>query len=700
MSEVWFEESRYHAIQKFGKFLSSRLLTQMLGREDDPFRVYSERKVEVSHFVWSPYMDLLSALPVDEENPSISVLRLINDKHTNSPLLFSEKLPFPGTTTAWVPDKRSLAVGDTMGNVFVYDAERQRTIELQKVHKGPISCLDWLTLKSISDDFSVSTLSGCHKLPAIYSIPPSFHQASTEWIPGQTESGPPSEEGSLVNCDSLANSDRVTILSVLGESGRLSLYYGGSIPICEISVPDLTGVGGGDVFVDVSISPDLSSIAVLSTRGGETTLHLLNSSILRWRLQSLIPLCRVESRIHWLLRQLNAGILEVTRAVSAQVTELNAIVAEPLEHHLGKTQKSVFQLLDYLSTVLTSRLGVLVAHLQLAIGELAEMAAWKTRFGSLIGNVDALRDATNSIHRHLEGHTRNVLDMCVIFRVFFSNKIPQNEAPPDLPPSEESVAFTSGQSPIIRCCFDDVLEACRDCEAQYVAILSGQRRAVGTAIEVGKIFSFQAKAVCMRRMQSADTLALVWVEEAALVLTKMGDGGVRRFEFQAPENSIWAFPNFYKDEKICALLKRVVDGAHDGAQESISVCLLDTLHHTSTAGPVVIRAEEYGYAAYWEAQQLPAWCMGATAVCVSAPRGLCSVYADGKLLTLDLEPDEGSDEEGSEASGETPKQGDEKQPNRRRLRRHDSLIEHSETRESPETLFDSGCTRPLRELGN
>jgi len=67
-------------------------------------------------------MDLIAMFPNDTSNPSVVVWRLINDKQTNSPLLFSEKLPFMGTALSWVPDRRSLTVGDDAGNVFVYDA--------------------------------------------------------------------------------------------------------------------------------------------------------------------------------------------------------------------------------------------------------------------------------------------------------------------------------------------------------------------------------------------------------------------------------------------------------------------------------------------------------------------------------------------------------------------------------------------------
>ena len=538
----------------------------MLNDEEAPFRVYSERQLSVSHFSWNPYMDLMSVLPLDTSSPSFAVYRLINDKHSNSPLLFSEKLPFPGTTTCWVPDKRGVSVGDSVGNVFVFDAEHQRTIELHKVHDCAISKLFWTSVS-----LPVYCIpSGYPSLPSIFAMPLSLDEPAD----------------SPVVCESLATSNLVTFLSVLSVSGKLSIYYGGSIPVCEISVSDLFGISSD--FFDVSLSSDLRKIQLLSTNDGNTYLYTITSSILSLRLSCIISVCRLEARIHWLLKTLSLQLETISR-----------------------TPLTGTALADYLTVVYSTRIRVIVTHLLLLCSELREMA--ENAEYSVLG-----------------------LEICQV-------KL--------LTVAVEQLLLLDSNS--------DSTSAIKDCESIYVSILSVQRKAIGS-----RMLTFKKQILCKtKNIEMMDNM-FTWIEEGNLHVYMNSN----LTEFKPPENSVWYSAKFYRTDRICLLL------VHSSG--SCSLCLLSV---SSFMQDSVVVSANYGFSAFLTVQQLPNWCANGT-LCVSRERGLCSIYSEGQLLTLDLEQDGDDDYEDEDEDDEE----EERQPDTGPQRK-----ERVSTLESPEQIYIS-----------
>jgi WD40 repeat protein len=653
---------------------------EMMDEPDDVFRVYSDRQMESSSFVWSPYMDLLAVLPSDSTNPSISIWRLINDKQTGSPLLFTEKIPYTGSTVGWVPDKRSLAVGDTGGNVFVYDAERQRTIELQKVHSTAVTCIDWLDAGEWANEFRLKSLSNIHKLPGIQSVPSCLGEHQLD--------------SNVDNCpvllnESLSVTNRLTILSVLGQDGNVQIYSGGSIPIGEISIPKLFAHSDSGNFFHIGLSEDMSSLVALSQKDNQLNVFSVNSKLLRFRAKEIGEISYYESMMHWLLIQMNACIDSIGRVVSPIFEEfdsslgdvvadmdqdfLNAIrgngsppafIKEILgsqQSKISKLTRSMFQALDFHSTHLITRTQVIHDHIALITAELHDVSCCSPRYGLLgLDSTSTQKMLSNLVDgqkylRALIVHSQRISRILrVIFWWLESIMEDKSETSKLQIPSRDSIdeclaILTEEPNLLARsksrlCDFEDLLGSYRVVEQEYVSILSRQRRHIGSKLKPEKIVSFPVGSRDIRARFKPDSLSqveLTWVDVPnRLVVATMEN---RQTHFVAPEGALWKFPRFYRQDRICVLLM------HEG--QTASICLLKYDSFLAQSGTVEIYSDDYGYPSYWIAQQVPDWYLSATMLEVSGPRGLCSIYTPengGRIITLDLEGGDDEDEDDGE----------------------------------------------------
>ena len=692
--------------------------------QEDPFRVYSDRQIEAAHFSWSPYMDLIAVLPSDPANLAISVWRLINDKQTGSPLLFTEKIPFTGTVLGWVPDKRSLAVGDVMGNVFVYDAERQRTIELQKVHTCPVSWIDWQDLGPLGDDFDIQCISGSHKLPTIVATPTSIAQLFGDSLAGTSGGQAETQVGecAVLTSESLASSNRFTVLSVLGSNGKVQMYSGGSIPIGEFSVASLFGVSEAHgSFLTLSMSPDMATVAVVSTTSTGVNLHLLSSSILKFKRTEIALVTRIQSCMHWLLKQLNLSLTTISRVVAHPLEDFDAALGDilsgeleddflrcllgesgvecpaftkdcivrqfPSVAKLTKLSKSTTQGLDFLTSVLLTRVNVIVDHLTLAGCELADMGEWKAKYACLgltADNTRAVLEQASRIKAQLNTVIGRAQTVSIVLRVVFSwmealveqtSTADQadglNTAAKSPPPSPEMTTYVVNllrQDPNVlhdlksMVTFDAIMAECNSFEIAYVQLLSQQRRTIGGRFSPIRQLSFPtSKTTDLTQLRWTDNvLDLLWVDQSdglgRLVYCQIdpSSGFTRRLHFVPPELTRWSLPRFYRDDRLCVMLMH--------GSESASICLLRvgqflaSAAESANAGVIDVLPVDYGYSTFLIAQQLPEWYLSASRLEVSVPRGLCSIYSqdNGRMMTLDLEggDDEDGDGKSSDAGSE------------------------------------------------
>jgi len=663
--------------------------------EEDQFRIYSDRTIDASIFAWSPYMDLLAVLPCDPSNMSVSVYRLINDKQSGSALLFSEKIPFTASCVSWVPDKRSLAIGDVAGNVFVYDAERQRSVELQRVHECRIASMSWVA-QGLSASFDFSNFSGASKLPNIYATPITVAQLVGEVGSGSTSDANVDESERLVN-DSLAKSDKATFLTVMGENGRIQIYYGGSIPVAEFSVPGLFGSINTTNFTIVSMSENFKTVAALA-QGSE--VYLINTGLLYFKKKEIARVCKLESDLHWLLKQLSVSVGAINRAVQSSLEEFDNQIGQYVVGDLEdlkagknfssslsaakvtKLGRSTLLSLDFMTSTLLTRVGVILDHITLVCCELSDSSESQWKY-SVLGLIPSLCDDILAQARKMvvlfEKKLNSVQKCSISVRAlqFWLESALDVPAAQRLVPSlseKDKTAETEWNSKLEDLSdFSDLLKESKSLETYYVQLLSHQRRSIASRIAPLRVIAFpQEEVTCMRWAEcSEDQLEMCWTKRDLLVYVSVNtlSGEIqKRLEFSAPTDSVWRSPQFYKSDKICVLLIHA---------NSTSICLLTFTNFFSSSFSQ-LSPSEYGFPSSFVAQQLPHVYAQSSVLEVSSERGLASAYtAEGRMITLDLEKcdDENNVEEEEEESSISVEPA--KTRRKKDLKRIDSILDES-----------------------
>jgi hypothetical protein len=675
--------------------------------DDDHFRVYSERTLDASVFCWNPYMDLLGVLPSEKGNHSVSVYRLIDDKQTGSPLLFNEKVPFRPTSIGWVPDKRGLTVGDTHGNVFVFDAERQRTIELQKVHDCAIQSVYWVDLGAQTRSLIPSSSTG--KLPAIHVTPASIQILLGEaGGVGQSESNV--DDSAVLSNESLASFERQTILSVLGESGRVQLYFGGSIPIGECAVDTLFEDVSDVKFISGSLSTDATRFAVLGSRQSQVCLFLIDTSLLRLRKEEISSIAKIESDIDWLLRQFNQSVTAIDRAVSAAFDDLRSSLGNVIDdiddetldcmasgtvgpgflqdymvrefsaaNKLGKLSRSTLTAYDFLLSTLLSRVSVIVDHLTLRAAELSEIES-----GGYSGILGLSRQNTAGLLSRISENLRPLMRAVVektrtnslllkhLF-AFLESLVDQSKGTPPICPQVIIELIRSNRSVVKEAPkLAPLLEEGKQVELLYVSLLSNQRRTISSKIVKNEKIEFSKETgfeeLPKMRWTSNKVVELVWTDENGKLLIVADSSQKTKIQFRAPEGSSWLLPRFYQESEICAVL------SHENTASVSIINYSDWVGRAEEIGP-----DTYGFSQFFIAQQIPTKGRAVVGMEVSGPRGLCSILCEGgRMITLDLEnADDDEEEEEEEESSPSPEQA---KRGRKVLKKLDSLIDGGENR--------------------
>jgi hypothetical protein len=682
----------------------------LMDRTDDHFRVYSERTLDAGTFMWNPFMDLLGVLPSDTGNHSVSVFRLIDDKQSGSPLLFNEKVPFRPTAIGWVPDKRGLTVGDASGNVFVFDAERQRTIELQKVHDCAVLWIHWVSLGTRSPQLIESALHT--KLPRIFATPGSIQHLFWENT-ALVQSDNHIDDSPEIFNESLSCSSIQTILSVLGSQGNVQLYYGGSIPVGEFALRSLFDISNHVEFLSGSMSDDSTTFAVLGESKLDTQqacLFLINTGVLKLRQEELFTAARAQSDIDWLLRSLNQSVSIIDRAVSSSFDEMSTSLGaldelddDIIDHmvdgrigprfiqdfmnreftapnKLAKLARTCLSAYDYLLSCLLSRVGVIIDHLIARATVLIELEhpGQCGSFGLTPENVSGLMDRILNnlvpcVKSLIKKTQENSLAMKHIFA--YLEALVDSSKPSSCIPASVAGILRKDRRLVVRPpVISSLLDEGKQVELLYVQMLSNQRRTISSRIVPKKaLFWSRQRGRGSPQLRLEGVLAeTVWEEDEGrlLVLTQTNirsGESESRFQLKAPEGSVWLLPRFYQEGQICAIL------VHAGAASICVISYSDLPRDLKEIGP-----DEYGFPEFFIAQQIPSKGRPVVSMEVSGPRGLCSIYCEGgHMITLDLEnaddelaDDDADQEQESESSNspEPPKR------ERRNLKKLDSLI--------------------------
>eukprot|EP00931_Biecheleriopsis_adriatica_P067109 TRINITY_DN41302_c0_g1_i1.p1 TRINITY_DN41302_c0_g1~~TRINITY_DN41302_c0_g1_i1.p1 ORF type:complete len:877 (-),score=177.17 TRINITY_DN41302_c0_g1_i1:56-2488(-) len=192
-------------------------------------------------------MDLLACLTAPPDS-TMSIYRLLSEDQ--SPKLLSEKITGVGTSLAWSPCGRRLAVGDRLGGVTIYDGETGAVLHSRRAHGKPVTALSWADAGPTGGDEP----SASRMLPPLLTVPSAPSNMYTETTAG-------AEEKVAGNFSLLVSAD---------EGGHVVISAGGSFPL---QAQDLYGESGpsqlsqlgaeGRRPLALRLSPDLRCLALL-----------------------------------------------------------------------------------------------------------------------------------------------------------------------------------------------------------------------------------------------------------------------------------------------------------------------------------------------------------------------------------------------------------------------------------------------------
>lgn len=205
------------------------------------FSVVSDRAAsDLEAFEWNSTMDLLACLTAAPDS-TMSIYRLLSEDQ--SPKLLSEKITGVGSSLAWSPCGRRVAVGDRLGGITLFDGETGSVLHSRRSHSAPVTALCW-----VDGHYAYEEPAWSEMLPPLLTVPsaPSNMFAET-----------PSRED--------LNSSKFSILASVDEVGHVVLAAGGTFPV-QVK----------DIFEDqhqlqprcrnpmaLQLSPDLRCLAVL-----------------------------------------------------------------------------------------------------------------------------------------------------------------------------------------------------------------------------------------------------------------------------------------------------------------------------------------------------------------------------------------------------------------------------------------------------
>lgn len=180
--------------------------------------IFSDRpaSTDIEAFEWNPSMDLLACLTAPPDS-TMSIYRLLSEEQ--GPKLLSEKITGTGTTLAWSPCGRKIAVGDRLGGVTVYDGETGTVLNSRRMHARPVASLAWTSCNTVRD--AAAEPSCLHMLPPLLPVPSTPSNMYTEVADAETHNRP---------------RDSCSFLTSTDEGGLIIVSDGGSFPLLAARV--------------------------------------------------------------------------------------------------------------------------------------------------------------------------------------------------------------------------------------------------------------------------------------------------------------------------------------------------------------------------------------------------------------------------------------------------------------------------------
>lgn len=191
-------------------------------------------------------MDLLACLTAPPDS-TLSIYRLLSEEQ--GPKLLSEKITGIGTTLAWSPCGRKIAVGDRLGSITIYDGETGTALHSRRLHARPVASLSWSSALGGTEAL-LAEPPWVHMLPPLLPVPSAPSNMYTEVADGDTEVQPG------VGLSFLASAD---------EGGLVIVSVGGSFPLLAAR---LGGDAAGSAIATVRGAADLEELSGSTAAAG------------------------------------------------------------------------------------------------------------------------------------------------------------------------------------------------------------------------------------------------------------------------------------------------------------------------------------------------------------------------------------------------------------------------------------------------
>ena len=624
----------------------------------DHFRVYSDRAHAQGIFLWNPAMDLLLTVP--EVSGGVEVWRLIEDEE--SPLLFSEQLPFQSQAVVWHPEGRKLAVGDIGGNVFILSAEEdeRRVGELQKLHGCAISAIDWIQVgtKGSSDTLrnirSISTSESPHS-PFFYIL---------NKLPGE----------------SVTTLSAPSILVSLSKNGHLAFVWDASLPIGDIKLPRTS-----DNQRFCGISAGSQATAVISEIEGEWFLSTIEHGILRENGPLLAKIAFVEQLVLETLKNYHSLLdTQITRNFNSTIDDLKAklggitgdeLIENLLQSLAGSTCRlsSFFQesfsahkfaawesaAVEGLEAVLSALIiqgELFLDKLVILVNEIGkEQKFW---------NEDSHFELTKSlssvrlVHRQTIQIARQEYHAIRCFLLIAKGWVDSAALPLEESRNNWFETLLTTESPaagigILKSLGKEntagiigenkLKETLKNLESVTLNFLTEQRRSISGLIQMGRLMKLgPAKNQPVCKWRSDDCLEVLWVEDVLLHFVRMRLPSYtceKVVLHSQMHGGIWSHCALHREFEIAVCVTHA---------SATSFCLVDLRRQPwlsvtpddiqKSIGCIV--APERMLEDDIRAQQLPVNFCEPENLVVSPARNLASVYKAGRLVTIDLLPEE------------------------------------------------------------
>ena len=581
-------------------------------------------------------MDLLLSLP---DGGPVKVSRLSVDDTEDQGILFVEQLPYKATASSWHPSGRALAVGDEEGNVFILNAdseEDRRIRELQKLNGTAVAAMEWSKFAPATSVLPAWVF-GMGKLPL-----------------GTVPAVDPSKESLLVS---------------LSRTGHLAYIVDGSLPIADIRLPR----NDDETYCLASMSPTGRHLIAGSVANEAWTLWLVDSSSLASNSRGISDAIRLEERALHLMKAVHATLessaltlkahseefrsrlgdcdmatsLSATKANYAAESKLRSHILETLTPaKLVKWEREDSAAMENMVSAIIVNADMCVEGLFLACLELQSLSSHRLAFLGIDGSADKLVSSVTRLRRELREFQQIIRLHAASSRAFFQLATAWLGGPQ--PEKNLLDCLFSGRfCPFENPCDSELRASLKAVESCIVALLTDQRLRVSESLVCNSTAILLGKSSCQPVIQwkQDDLLNICWIEQQSKLhissVSMYGTAKKAVIDLDAQGGS-WNCLSAYSDDELC-LVVTVATGLSSISLLDIRELPMKAIETTNIAASDGFIVDVNQLHDSVRAQQLPIEFCQPESLCTSSSRKLASVVANGRMITLDMQPDEEDD---------------------------------------------------------